>query len=214
MKTQLLSEDFVRMQRLAGILNESQYHAALNEFSIPGFSDLKRKIENSKEFKNLVSAISKQLSEKDKERLKAKFPVTEAAAPMDFDDVFKKVAELNPVHDAKTLDDLTESINYSRLHEEKITKENAKEAQSKITETLRELLSLILGGVIVGAVVVAIVAFVGALIAMLMSGSMLFFIGGIVTLIVTMIIINILASQDDPYRMSSQQRPNTPDGPL
>lgn len=100
MKTQLLSEDFVRMQRLAGILNESQYYAALNEFSIPGLSKVKdfaNKIEATPEFKKLMNLIASKLTKNDVQKLKTEFPVKEAGNDsLDFEDIFKKVSAQVP----------------------------------------------------------------------------------------------------------------------
>ena len=112
MKTQLLSEDFIRMQRLAGILNESQYHTALNEFSIPGLSKVKdfaNKIEATPEFKKLMNLIASKLTKNDVQKLKTEFPVKEAGQDvLDFENLLNRAMNVVPISKDVTLGDAAE----------------------------------------------------------------------------------------------------------
>jgi hypothetical protein len=102
-------KEFQRMQKLAGLITESEYKSKIEEFSLSGMaSKVKDKIVNLPAFKNLIDTIVSNMDEKDIATFKSRFNLSEAQGGMSFDNIMKKVNSANPEADN---DDNEEMIN-------------------------------------------------------------------------------------------------------
>jgi len=111
MAKQILSEEFLRMQKLAGIITEEQYSKKIEEVSISGtLGKIKDKILNLPVFQKLIDTIVSKMSKEDIEKFKAKFSLNEAEGGPSLEDVFAKVNALNPDKNVKEPEDLKEEL--------------------------------------------------------------------------------------------------------
>lgn len=111
MTKQILNEEFLRMQKLAGIITEEQYSKKIEEVSISGtLGKIKDKILNLPVFQKLIDTIISKMSKEDIEKFKAKFSLNEAEGGPSLEDVFTKVNVLNPDKDVKEPEDLKEEL--------------------------------------------------------------------------------------------------------
>jgi hypothetical protein len=93
-------KEFQRMQKLAGLITESEYKSKIEEFSLSGMaSKIKDKIANLPAFKNLIDTIVSNMDEKDIATFKSRFNLSEAQGGMSFDDIMDKVNSANPEAD-------------------------------------------------------------------------------------------------------------------
>lgn len=128
---QILSEEFLRMQKLAGVITESQYKEKVKEVEMGTHygdpvanassafgelkSKLKSKIENSSVFKKLIDKIVSNMSEKDIANFKSAFNLAEAEGGPSFDDIFNKVNAANPDKNVKNPEELKEELDRDTL---------------------------------------------------------------------------------------------------
>jgi hypothetical protein len=92
--------EFQRMQKIAGLITESEYKSKIEEFSLSGMaSKVKDKIVNLPAFKNLIDTIVSNMDEKDIATFKSRFNLSEAQGGMSFDDIMDKVNSANPEAD-------------------------------------------------------------------------------------------------------------------
>jgi hypothetical protein len=111
-----INESFLKMQKLAGVITETQYNQKkslienqLEEISLSGALDkVKNKIASLPAFDKLINSVVAKMSEKDKENFKAKFNLAEAKGAPSLEDIMTKVDAINPDKDAKTPEDLKE----------------------------------------------------------------------------------------------------------
>jgi hypothetical protein len=93
MKKQILSEEFRRMQKLAGIITESEN---IEEVSLSGLMDkFKDKITNLPIFQKFIDTVVAKMSEEDKAKFKSKFNISEAKSGPSLEDIMAKVQAAN-----------------------------------------------------------------------------------------------------------------------
>jgi hypothetical protein len=105
---QILSEEFRRMQKLAGIITENQYKREIEEISLSGpLEKIKNLIMNSGAFNKFIDTIVSKMSEEDKENFKSKLGISleEMQGSLSFKDILSKVNVANPDKDAKDLNE-------------------------------------------------------------------------------------------------------------
>lgn len=167
-----LNEQFLRMQKLAGIITEEQYSEKINEVSISGtLSKIKDKILNLPVFGKLIDAIVSKMSKEDIEKFKAKFNLNEAEGGPSLEDIFAKVNSANPDKDVKEPENLKEELDPDSF-------------QGKVVNLIRNLTGLnllALGGAPLGMLIASVLGFSGlGLIA-----------GALISLVATLIIHGI-----------------------
>jgi hypothetical protein len=177
-----INESFLKMQKLAGVITESQYNEKkslienqLEEISLSGaLNKVKDKIASLPAFDKLINSIVTKMSEEDKENFKAKFNLNEAKGAPSLEDIMAKVDAINPNKDAKTPEDL---------------KEGAEETVDKIAYEVVRLVKNLTG---LNLLALGGIPF-GAFIAYLMGSSwgMGTVVGGAISLIASLIIHGI-----------------------
>ena len=95
-----LNEQFLRMQKLAGIITEEQYSEKIEEVSISGIvSKFKDKVMNLPAFQKFIDNVVSKMTDEDIAKFKSKFNIAEAEGVPSLDDIMKKAVSLNPDSD-------------------------------------------------------------------------------------------------------------------
>ena len=147
-----LNEQFLRMQKLAGIITEEQYSEKIEEVSISGtLGKIKDKILNLPVFGKLIDTLVSKMSKEDIEKFKAKFNLNEAEGGPSLEDIFAKVNSANPDKDVKEPENLKEELDPDSF-------------QGKVVNLVRNLTGLnllALGGAPLGMLLAAVLGFPG-----------------------------------------------------
>lgn len=115
MKKQILNEEFLKMQKLAGLITESEYKEKVEEISLSGMANkIKDKITNLPQFQKLINTIVSNMDEKDIATFKSKFNLSEAQGGPSFEDILSKVDKANPDADnQETINEALDSESFS-----------------------------------------------------------------------------------------------------
>ena len=110
-----MNNEFIRMQKLAGLITESEYKAKVEEISLSGMADkVKDKITNLPQFQKLIDTIVSNMDEKDIATFKSKFNLSEAQGGPSFEDILSKVDKANPDADnQETINEVLDSDSFS-----------------------------------------------------------------------------------------------------
>ena len=104
-----LNEQFLKMQKLAGIITEEQYSEKINEVSISGIvSKFKDKVMNFPPFQKFIDTVVSKMTDEDIAKFKSKFNIAEAEGVPSLEDIMKKAVALNP--DSDNTEPITEEI--------------------------------------------------------------------------------------------------------
>jgi hypothetical protein len=166
-----INESFLKMQKLAGVITESQYNQKkdlIKEVSISGaLAKVKDKILNSSLFNKLIDTIVSKMSDKDIAAFKSKFNLNEAEGGPSLEDIMSKVDAANPDKDVKKPEELKEELDRDTF-------------TGKIVNLVRNLTGLnliMLGGAPLGLLINFVLgigsfgfgAFIGPLISLVVS---------------------------------------------
>jgi hypothetical protein len=111
-----MNKEYLRMQKLAGVITEGQYKEKLEEISISGtLKKIGDKIVSIPVFDKLIDKIVSNMSEKDVETFKSRFNLNEAVNAPSLEDIFSKVHSSNPDKDVKDEKELNEALDEGTL---------------------------------------------------------------------------------------------------
>lgn len=189
--------EFKRMQKIAGLITESEYKSKIEEFSLSGMaSKVKDKIVNLPAFKNLIDTIVSNMDEKDIATFKSRFNLSEAQGGMSFDDIMDKVNSANP-----------EADNEEMINEEL----DPKSFKGKIASLVRNLTGinlLALGGAPLGLLITSLAGWSWAALPL----------GILISLVVSLIIYGIssrlLGKTDDDSMIGENIKENEEAGSI
>lgn len=175
-----MNKEFYRMQKLAGIITESQYKEKIEEGLLSDtLKKIGDKISSIPIFDKLIDNIISNMSDEDIDNFKSKFNLNETMGAPSLENIFSKIHSANP---DKDLEDTIEDI--ENLNE---TLEKGTFAY-KVVNLIRNITGInimSLGGIPAAVPIAKILTTLG------MSGFGAMFVGPLISLFASLIILKI-----------------------